>query len=207
MSSITEMYRLIASGGWVMIPIAFCSFYSWMLIIERFFAFQKAKVLPPHLMPQIHTLIREKKVADLQALSRSNESSITRVLRAGLAVLHLDRQVVAEEFERSGKKEILLLEKHLTMLGSIAAVGPLLGLFGTVTGMITTFGVIRTVGVGNPLELSGGISEALICTAGGMVVGVPALILQRYFLRRVDEYSSDMEDTCQDAIQYLKDGR
>lgn len=207
MSSIAQAYRFIASGGWVMVPIAFCSFYSWILILERFFAFQKNKIIPTHLVPQIRTLIREKKVSDLLALCRSNESSLTRVLRSGLDVLHLDRQVVVEEFERAGKKEILSLEKYLTMLGSIAAVGPLLGLFGTVTGMIDTFGVIRTVGVGNPLELSGGISEALVCTAGGMVVGVPALVMQRYFLRRTDEYSSELEDTCQDAVQYLKDGR
>lgn len=207
MTTLLQMFSFLARGGWIMAPIAVCSVYSLTLIVERFLALRQSAVLPKGLLKQISTLIREKKTAELLAVCQTVDNPLTRVLQSGLEVIHLDRATVVEEFERAGKKEVLLMEKNLTALGSLAASGPLLGLFGTVTGMIQTFAVIRVVGVGNPLELSAGISEALLSTAGGMVVGIPALIFQRYFLRKTDEYASELESVAYDALQYLKDGR
>lgn len=207
MNTLTQAYEYIARGGWIMIPLGLCSLYSLSLILERFFALRPSQVCPPHLLSQFSTLIREKKHDEALTLARSVDTPLTRVLKAGLEVNHLSRELIVEEYERSGKKEILNLEKNLTALGSLAAAGPLMGLFGTVTGMIQTFSAVRMVGVGNPLELSAGISEALLSTAGGMIVGIPALIFQRYYFRKIDEYASSIEDICQSAVQYLKDGR
>lgn len=207
MSTLTQAFEFLARGGWIMVPIGLCSIYSLALIFERAFVLRRKNVFPIALASQLEGLIREKKTVELLSLCRSVDLPLTRVLRSGLEVLGLERQSVVEEFERSGKKEVMGLERNLTSLGSLAAIGPLLGLFGTVTGMIQTFYAVRQVGIGNPLELSAGISEALLSTAGGMVVGIPALVFHRYFVRKVDEYSADLEDIAQDAVQYLKDGR
>ncbi|MCB0308158.1 MAG: MotA/TolQ/ExbB proton channel family protein [Bdellovibrionales bacterium] len=207
MTTVTQAYEFIARGGWIMIPLAGTSIYSLSLIIERALSLRASQVCPSHILAQLISLVREKKLAEAMALCRSIDVPLTRVVRSGLEIIHMDRGQVIEEYDRTGRKEILNLERHLTMLGSIAAAGPLLGLFGTVTGMIKTFSAIRVVGIGNPLELSAGISEALLSTAGGMIVGIPALIFHRYFLRKIDEYASVFEGVCQDAIQYLKDGR
>lgn len=207
MTDVASLYRSLAEAGWVMIPIAFCSIYSIALVVERAWALRRGNVAPPSILASIRGLMREKKVSEVLALCRANDTAATRALAAGLEVLHLDRAAVVDEFERAGKREILALERNLTILGTLAAGGPLLGLFGTVTGMIQIFAQVKRTGIGDPLELSGGISEALLCTAGGMIIGMPALAFHRHFVRRVDEVAVEIESLCQDALLYLKDGR
>lgn len=205
MEPLLSTYRSIAQGGWIMIPISFCSIASIALIVERAIALRSASLAPRGIVDSVRALIRERKVSEAQALCRATPSAAGRVLVSGLSVLDLDRNVVVDEFERAAKQESIRMEAGLTLLGTLAAGGPLLGLFGTVTGMIRTFSAIRTAGIGDPLQLSAGISEALLSTAGGMVVGIPALVFHRYFLRKIDENLAVIEDLCQDALLYLKD--
>jgi biopolymer transport protein ExbB len=126
------------------------------------------------------------------AFCRASDTPVGRILVAGLDS-STERQEGQEEMEEAGRREAGVLERNIDFLGILAGAGPLIGLFGTVTGMIRTFGVVALTGVGDPLKLSGGIAEALLCTAGGLVVGIPALVAQQYFLHQIERFVSEME--------------
>ena len=201
------MFEIIKSGGWLMLPIILCSIGAMGIIVERFWSLQKKKILPPELVPQVWKLSREKKL-DHAILNRLKTSSpLGCILAAGLANSHHGRAVMKEYIEESGRKVVHDLERYLNTLGTIAAVTPLLGLLGTVFGMIQVFSAITTAGVGDPTVLAGGISVALITTAAGLTVAIPSLIFHRYYERLVDEYVVYMEQEALKLIDILHGDR
>lgn len=187
------MWGLVVAGGWVMVPILLCSALALAIGIERLWALRRVVVMPPMLVDQIPELAKagELQPPKLQAL-RAN-SSLGQVLAAVLANRREDWAVTREHIEEAGRHVVHELERYLNTLGTIAAITPLLGLLGTVIGMIHVFSAITASGVGNPQALAGGISQALLTTAAGLLVAIPALILYRYLSGRVNELVMGME--------------
>lgn len=201
------MFELIKNGGWLMLPIFFCSIGAMAIVSERFWALQRKKILPPELVPYIWKLEREKKLNE-QILRRIKQSSpLGAILATGLINRHHGREIMKTSIEESGRQVIHELELFLNSLGTIASITPLLGLLGTVVGMIKVFSAIMIHGVGDPGILAGGISEALITTATGLTVAIPSLIFHRYFERLVDEYVLNMEEEALKLIDVMHGDR
>jgi len=201
------VFEIIQSGGWLMLPIIVCSIVATAIIVERFWSLQKHKILPPELVAQVWRLARDKKLDDL-ALRRLKTSSLLGfILAAGLTNSYHGRDVMKECIEEAGRQVVHKLERFLNTLGTIASVSPLLGLLGTVVGMIQAFSAIVANGTGNPTMLAGGISVALITTAAGLIVAIPSLIFHRYFERLVDEYVVTMEAEALKLIDILHGDR
>ena len=177
-----------------MIPIILCSIGAMGIIGERFWSLRQKKILPPDLVPQIWKLYRSKKLDETTIRRIRNSSPLGAVLAAGLVNSHHGREVMKSSIEEAGRQVVHELETYLNALGTIASVSPLLGLLGTVIGMIKVFSAIMLHGVGDPGVLAGGISEALITTAAGLTVAIPSLIFHRYFERLVDDYVVKMEE-------------
>jgi biopolymer transport protein ExbB len=187
------VFELVKAGGWLMLPIIACSVVALAIIVERFWSLQRRKVIPRQLVVQIWQLIQAGQMTEERLRELRDGSALGRVLTAGLLNMGHSRDVMKEAIEETGRHVAHDLERFLNSLGTIAAITPLLGLLGTVVGMIQVFSVITDVGVGSPGELAGGISQALITTAAGISVAVPALIFHRYFRGRVDELVLEME--------------
>lgn len=187
------MFELVKAGGWLMLPIIACSVVALAIIVERFWSLQQRRVNPRHLVVQIWQMIQAGQLTEDRLRQVRDGSPLGRVLAAGLINMGHTRDVMKEAIEETGRHVAHDLERFLNTLGTIAAITPLLGLLGTVVGMIQVFSVITDVGVGSPGELAGGISQALITTAAGISVAVPSLIFHRYFRGRVDELVLEME--------------
>jgi biopolymer transport protein ExbB len=194
------VFEIIKSGGWMMLPIILCSIAAMAIVIERFWSLQKKKILPADLLPQVWKLYREKKLDDVTLRRLKTSSPLGCILAAGLANSHHGRKFMKDCIEETGRKVAHDLERFLNTLGIIAEVSPLLGLLGTVFGMIEIFSALMKHGAGDPGALAGGISVALITTAAGLTVAIPSLIFHRYFVRLVDEYVICMEE---EAIKLL----
>lgn len=186
-----------------MLPIILCSIGAMAIIAERFWTLRKNKILPPDLVPQIWKLSREGKLDASALRSLKMSSPLGAVLAAGLANSRHGRDIMRTSIEEVGRQIVHELEKFLNTLGTIASITPLLGLLGTVVGMIKVFTAIMMHGVGDPTILAGGISEALITTAAGLSVAIPSLIFHRYFERLVDEYVLNMEEEALRLIDVL----
>lgn len=197
------MFDLIKSGGWLMLPIILCSIGAMAIIGERFWTLRKNKILPPDLVPQIWKLSREGKLDASALRSLKMSSPLGAVLAAGLANSRHGREIMRTSIEEVGRQIVHELGKFLNTLGTIASITPLLGLLGTVLGMIKVFTAIMMHGIGDPTILAGGISEALITTAAGLSVAIPSLIFHRYFERLVDEYVLNMEEEALRLIDVL----
>jgi len=197
------VFDLIKSGGWLMLPIILCSIGAMAIIGERFWTLRKNKILPPDLVPQIWKLSREGKLDASALRSLKMSSPLGAVLAAGLANSRHGRDIMRTSIEEVGRQIVHELEKFLNTLGTIASITPLLGLLGTVVGMIKVFTAIMMHGVGDPTILAGGISEALITTAAGLSVAIPSLIFHRYFERLIDEYVLNMEEEALRLIDVL----
>jgi len=186
-----------------MVPILLCSIVAFAIIAERFWTLQKKKVVPPNLVADVWSSFKDKSF-DQDALQRLKRSSaLGRVLAAGLVNLQHDREIMKEAIEETGRHVVHELERFLNTLGTIASITPLLGLLGTVIGMIKVFNTITTSGVGDAGLLAGGISEALITTAAGLVVAIPALMFYRYFRGLLDEYVIRMEEEALKLVEVI----
>ena len=197
------MFELIKSGGWLMLPIIACSVASLAIVLERFWSLRRNKVMPAFLMKQIWQLHRDNQLAmaDLGKLKAS--SPLGRILAAGLVNRRHSKEVMKESIEEVGRLVVHELERYLNTLGTIAAISPLLGLLGTVIGMIKVFSVIVTAGVGDPGVLAGGISEALITTAAGLTVAIPSLMFHRYYMGLVDKLVLGMEEQALKLVEVI----
>ncbi|MDO9269590.1 MAG: MotA/TolQ/ExbB proton channel family protein [Methylobacter sp.] len=201
------MFEIIKSGGWLMLPIILCSIGAMGIVVERFWSLRRKRILPPDLVPQVWRLSREKKLDDVTLRHLKNSSPLGCILAAGLANSHHGRKFMKECVEEAGRSVVHDLERFLNTLGTIALITPLLGLLGTVFGMIDVFSSLMEHGVGNPGVLAGGISVALITTAAGLTVAIPSLIFHRYFERLVDEYVVSMEEEAVKLIDVLHGNR
>jgi biopolymer transport protein ExbB len=202
-----NVFEIIKSGGWLMLPIILCSIGAMGIIVERFWSLQKKKILPPELLPQVLRLYREKNLEDVTLRRLKTSSPLGSILAAGLANSHHGREVMKQCIEETGRKVVHELERFLNTLGTIALITPLLGLLGTVFGMIQVFSALMQHGAGDPGVLAGGISVALITTAAGLTVAIPSLIFHRYFERLVDEYVVNMEEEALRLVDILHGDR
>ncbi len=197
------MFEIVKAGGWVMLPIILCSIVAFAIIAERFWSLQKKRVIPPNLVADVWVSFKDKSF-DEGALARLKQgSSLGRVLAAGLVNLQHDREIMKEAIEETGRHVVHELERFLNTLGTIASISPLLGLLGTVIGMIKVFSTITTAGVGDASLLAGGISEALITTAAGLTVAIPSLMFYRYFRGAVEEYVVRMEEEALKLVEVI----
>lgn len=195
------MWEIVKSGGWLMIPIIACSAIALAIIIERFWALRKQQVIPKHMVAQVWHLEKNKQLDEEKLAAMRKESPLGRVLAAGIASRKYDREVMKESIEETGRHVVHELQRFLNTLGTIAAITPLLGLLGTVIGMIQVFTDLTTHGAGDVSSLAGGISQALITTAGGLLVAIPSLMFYRYFRGKIDELVVVME---QEAIKLVE---
>ncbi len=200
------MLELMQSGGWLMVPILACSIAAAAICIERAWVLQLARVAPGDLLrPMASSGDGPHVAADLEHLP--SESPLGRILAAGLATTRGDgdpmRGPMREAMESAAGPVVHEMERHLTLLGTIAAISPLLGLLGTVIGMIQVFTTLVVDGAANPGLLAEGISKALVTTAAGLGVAIPALFFHRYFLRRVDELAVAMEHEASRLVELV----
>ena len=187
------MWELFKAGGWVMWPILGCAVLAVGIILERFWTLRRGSAIPPSLGQEVRDWAASNRLdpAHLEALKQN--SPLGELLAAALEVRHRPREQIKERVEDIGRHIAHELERFLNTLGTIAGVAPLLGLLGTVFGMIRMFLGILKSGVGDASRLAGGIGEALVTTAAGLCVAIPALVFYRYFRGRVAEYVIDME--------------
>ena len=197
------MLELIKSGGWLMVPILACSIVSMAIIAERFWTLQPKRIAPANLVVQVWQWAKSGHLDEERIRGLRKGSPLGRILAAGLASQNLDRELMKEGIEDVGRHVVHELERYLNSLGTIASVSPLLGLLGTVIGMIKVFAVITTQGIGDPAVLAGGISEALITTAAGLTVAIPSLMFYRFFRGRVDELVVTMEQEALKMVEAL----
>lgn len=195
------MLELVKAGGWLMLPIIACSVIALAIIAERIWSLRVSRVLPKNLVAQVWRWEKIRQLNDQHLQELQSSSPLGSILAAGILSRNEDRNVMKESIEDTGRHVVHELERYLNSLGTIAAISPLLGLLGTVIGMIKVFATITTEGVGNPGALAGGISEALITTAAGMSVAIPTLMFYRYFRGRVRMLVLRME---QEALRMVE---
>jgi biopolymer transport protein ExbB len=195
------MFELVKTGGWVMWPIILCSIAAMAIIGERLWSLQKKYVAPASLMPQVRQWLGGNELDSARIELLRNSSPLGKILAAGLINRDHDREVIKEAVEDAGRHAVPDLERFLNSLGTIAAITPFLGLFGTVIGMIDMFAGISTQGIGDPAVVAGGIAQALVTTAAGIAVAIPSVMFYRYFRGRVNELLVDME---QEAIRLIE---
>ncbi len=198
-----SLIEFLVSGGPVMIPIGLASVIGLMAFLERLVALRRGRVLPRGFCVELEDLVRQRRHDDARTLCRKNGSSVARIMEVAVAHHGDSRSRLKERIEEAGRREAADLERFTGILGTVAAVAPLLGLLGTVWGMILTFDVIQEVGVGVVSSLAGGISQALITTFAGLTVGIPALIAHRSLLARADDLLLEMESYALDLLELL----
>ena len=186
------MYQVLAAGGWVMPFIVVCSVLALAICIERHFALNKQRIAPPHLLASVWQQLRGEGLDARKLKALRQGSPLGGIIAAGLANRHQGREVMRECIREAASHVIHRLQRYLNALGTIAAITPFMGLLGTVVG-ISVFTEITTHGTGNANALAGGISEALLTTAAGLAVAIPALVMHRHYIARIESIVVDLE--------------
>lgn len=200
------MLEIILAGGWLMAPILLCSTLAVAIIIERFWTLRRSKVLPEGLSSTVEDWAARHELDQRHIDQLSIESPLGRIYSAALLNRKRSREVIKEAVEDTGRHVVHDLERFLNTLGTIAGISPLLGLLGTVIGMIKVFSAIMISGVGDANVLAGGISEALITTAAGLTVAIPSYFFYRFFRGMVAEYVISMEEKAIGLIDCIERG-
>jgi biopolymer transport protein ExbB len=199
------VFDLIAKGGVFMYPILLCSIIAVAVFLERLWILRRKHILPEAFIRKVEGLIREQKISEAVFLCRGDTSSIAKIFLSGLKNAGRGMWLVKEGIEERGGREAVILEKHVGILATIANMTPLLGLLGTVSGMIKTFNIISIQGVGNPAPLAGGIAEALITTASGLCVAIPTLLCHRIVKDKAESLIFDMEENSIRMVELLEE--
>ena len=200
------MLELVKAGGWLMIPILMCSVVALAIIIQRFYTLRRSRVIPDGSLQAVYRQYKAGNLTSEYINSLRERSPLEQVLAAALINRNQPRTVMKEAIEEEGRQIVHGLEYFLGTLATIAAISPLLGLLGTVLGMIDVFAAIVTEGVGNPGVLAGGISKALITTAAGLSIAIPTMIFHQILSSRVDQLILDMEDKAVQMVDVLHQG-
>lgn len=200
------MFEIVKAGGIVMVPIILASIVAAAIFLERLWTLQQRRVLPAELTEKVWKWVEQRQIQDKHIVALQQNSPLGKILAAGLANRHRDRSVIKEAIEDTGRHVVHELERFLNALGTIASISPLLGLLGTVLGMIRTFNTLNTGGVGDPSALAGGIAEALITTAAGLTVAIPALLAYKYLRGRVANLVVEMEKEAIKLVQSIEAG-
>ena len=197
----TSLFEILKSGGWLMIPILTCLVVATSIIIDRLIALRHQKIIPGHVIGQVFGWMKNEQIDATKIKELKRQSPLGRVMAVGLVNSKHGRESMKDSIAEAINQEIHVMEKCMNALGSIAAISPLLGLLGTVVGMIKVFSKIVLQGTGNPTLLAGGISEALMTTAAGLFVAIPALFFHRFLSSRIEEISLLLE---QEAIKLIE---
>lgn len=198
------MFEFLARGGVLMIPLGVCSVLALAIILERSLNLRARKIIQSDILRQVRDLLAESQVADAMTLCRRYPSVMGRILLATIANHDREREELRSIVEDAGRQETATLDRNLGALGTIAAISPLLGLTGTVFGMIRVFAIISEKGIAHPSQLAGGISEALITTATGLVIAIPTLIFYNYFTNKADRLIVEVEKHSYRVVETLK---
>jgi len=187
------MFEIVKAGGIMMGPIILASIVAAAIFLERLWTLQNKRVLPAELTEKVWRWVEQRQIQDKHIAALQQNSPLGKILAAGLANRNRERSVIREAIEDTGRHVVHELDRFIGTLGTIASLSPLMGLLGTVLGMIRTFNAITTSGIGNPAGLAGGIAEALITTAAGLTVAIPALLAYKYLRGRVQALVVQME--------------
>jgi biopolymer transport protein ExbB len=201
------LFSIIQAAGWPIWPLILCSIVALALIIERLLSLRAARVAPPRLLDEVISVTRSSLPGADVVNKLAGNSVMGQVFAAGLRAVianpRIDEDSMRTAFESAGRAAVHRLERYLNTIGTIASAAPLLGLFGTIVGMIEIFGSQAPTGGSNPAALAHGISIALYNTAFGLVIAIPALMFYRYFRGRVDEYTLDLEQAAERLVPHL----
>ncbi len=197
------MLELVQAGGWMMVPIIVCSVAAVAIAVERFWSLQPSRIAPRTLLAQVWGYVKKNELDRERLREIRSGCPLGQIFAAGLGNARHGRGIMKEAMEEEASVVMHEMERYLTTLGTIASISPLLGLLGTVVGMIQAFTVLMAQGAGNANNLAGGISTALITTAGGLTVAIPALMLYRYFLRRIDDLVITMEQEASKLLEIM----
>lgn len=198
------MLELVKAGGWPMIPLLLLGVLALAIVVERFWSLRRKEILPPGLGEEVRAWAARGRLEAAHVESLRRNSPLGELLAAALDVRSKPREQIRERIEDTGRHVVHRMEKFLNALGSIASAGPLLGLLGTVVGMIQMFLGIQDSGVGDVNALAGGIGKALVCAAAGMIVAIPALLFHRYFRGKVTGYVIEMEKEATALVDALE---
>jgi len=201
------VWEMVKSGGWLMLPLVLASILALAIILERAWTLRSRRVAPPDLLADVWTQLQAGALKG-DALKRLRDGSpLGALLAAGLVNARHGRAIMKESIEDAASGVVLELERYLSLLGTIALISPLLGLLGTVVGIIEAFLVASSGGLGDPTALAGGISKALVTTAGGIFVAIPAMIMHRYYLRHITMLTVRMEQQAVKLVDMLHGDR
>ena len=201
------MWELVKAGGWPMLPLLLLGVAALAIILERLWSLRRNEVMPPKLGEEVRNWATRGQLDPAHIESLRRNSPLGALLAAALDVRHKPRDQIRERIEDTGRHLVFKMERYLSALGTIAAAGPLLGLLGTVVGMIQMFLGVLDHGLGDVNQLAGGIGKALVCTATGMIVAVPALMFHRYFRSRIAGYVIEMEQEATALLDALEGAR
>jgi len=199
----TGVFELIQKGGFFVYPIILCSIVGLAIFLQKMWVLRSKNIIPEVFLEQLYRFLSQGKLGEAEVYARANNSSISRVALAALENSYKPKEELREEIEEAGRKETLELMRFAEGLGTISNVSTLLGLLGTISGMIKIFRVIADKPIVNPPELAGGISEALYTTAFGLSVAIPAFIAYKYVVGRADELISLMEEEGRKIMEYI----
>jgi len=201
-----DLFEIFLKGGLIIWFILATSILGLAVVIDRFIVIRRAKINVPAFMIRLRGLIKKNDISGAVSVCMQEKSPIANIIRKGLKKYRFGHNRVKESIENAGKQEVNKLEKGLSILATIAGVAPLLGFLGTVTGMISAFMTIEDLaGSANPSDLAGGIWEALLTTAFGLIVGIPAFAFYNYFVNGVKKLVGDMETVANDVVDTLQD--
>ena len=198
------MFEIVKAGGFMMGPIILASIVAAAIFLERLWTLQSKRVLPAELTQKVWRWVEQRQIQDKHIAALQQNSPLGKILAAGLLNRYRDRTVIRESIEDTGRHVVHELERFIGTLGTIASLSPLMGLLGTVLGMIRTFNAITTAGIGNPASLAGGIAEALITTAAGLTVAIPALLAYKFLRGRVQALVVQMEKEAMKLVEAIE---
>lgn len=197
------MLDVFEKGGFLMYPIFICSLIAITIFFERMFYLKSIKTKSKRFVLRVKDLVKKGSIELAISACRKSPTPISQIMLAGLMKFGRGRDEMKEAIEDTANQEIPILERNLSTLSTIGNITPLLGLLGTVFGMVKAFNVIAVMGVGKPEALAGGISEALLTTAFGLSIAIPTIVVYNYLSHRVDKLIRDMEINCVDLIDLL----
>jgi len=199
-----SLWTLIVKGGIIMVPIIIAGVLTLAIVIERLISLKNAEIDNEKFIKDVEEYLKRRKIKEAIQLCEAQDKPVPRVIKAGLLKSDRSREEIKETIEDAANHEIPVLEKYLGIVATIATLSPLLGLLGTVTGLIKAFMVIEARGgLVNPGELAGGIWEALVTTVAGLVVAIPAYLAYNYFVSRVNNIILQMEKSATRLIDIL----
>lgn len=205
------MWELISKSGWVILPIILCSFFSLTIILERLFFYFSFRVNSLSVISSVLELVRKNKITEAIDTCEKKPFYATNILKAGLSHYEASQEVIKEAMENASLYEIPKLERNLNFLSTIAHISPLLGLLGTVVGLVKCFYIIEqktlNVGLVNPSDLAGGIWEALLTTVAGLCVAIPTYIMYNYFVHKVNLATLESERAATELLEILLQNR